>query len=161
MKLFANLLLLSLICQVAIYSQSIKTDIKTLSQNADAIVTGEVVAINSNWGKDKSTIYTDVTLKVDEYIKGNNSQESIIVRCPGGEVDGVGELYSHMPSFTANEEVLLFVKKGTSDMEYSVLDGEEGKIQIAEDRITGEKTTALNMKISVLKAQIKSYVQVK
>lgn len=161
MKLFTNLLILSFIFQAAIYSQSFNTDLKTLSQNADAIITGEVVAINSYWGKDKSMIYTDVTLKVNEYIKGDNSQASIIVRHPGGEIDGIGELYSHMPTFENEEEVLLFAKKDAGSDKYIVYDGENGKIQIIEDRITGEKITALNMKISVLKAQIKNYLRVK
>jgi hypothetical protein len=116
------------------------------------------MAINSVWGKDKSKIYTDVTLAINERIKGGKQGGSIVVRHLGGEVDGVGELYSHMPTFSEKEEVLLFIKE-VADSRYEVLNGEEGKIQIITDETSGVKTTAMNKSLKSFKTQIKNYLE--
>jgi len=142
-------------------SQTIQSDIQSLSKGADVILTGKVTKQNSSWNKDKSRIYTDVTLEVEEYLKGNNGNKTLVVTTPGGEVGEVGELYTHMPRFSKDEEVLLFVKKDTKDMSYKVVNGEEGKIALYTDKKTGEKVTSSNRKISTLKKEIKDYVEQK
>ena len=140
-------------------SQTIQSDIQSLSKGADVILTGKVTKQNSSWNKDKSRIYTDVTLEVEEYLKGNNGNKTLVVTTPGGEVGEVGELYTHMPRFSKDEEVLLFVKKDTKDMNYKVLNGEDGKMTLYTDKKTGEKITSSNKKISKLKNEIKKYVE--
>ena len=140
-------------------SQIIQSDIQSLSKGADVILTGKVTKQNSSWNKDKSRIYTDVTLEVEEYLKGNNRNKTLVITTPGGEVGEVGELYTHMPRFSKDEEVLLFVKKDTKDMSYKVVNGEEGKIALYTDKKTGEKVTSSNRKISTLKKEIKNYVE--
>jgi hypothetical protein len=64
-----------------------------------------------------------------------------------------------MPTFKEKEEVLLFVKKDLTDEKYRVYDGENGKIQIIKNEVTGEKITTLNKKVSDIKALIKSQVE--
>ena len=140
-------------------SQTMPTDIKDLSIGADVILTGKVTKQNSSWNKDKTRIYTDVTLEVEEYLKGNNNNKTLVVTTPGGEVGDVGELYTHMPRFSADEEVLLFVKKDSKDMSYKVLNGEEGKIALYTDKKTGEKVTTSNKKVSTLKNEIKNHIE--
>jgi hypothetical protein len=140
-------------------SQTMPTDIKNLSVGADVILTGKVTKQNSSWNKDKTRIYTDVTLEVEEYLKGNNSNKTLVVSTPGGEVGEVGELYSHMPRFSKDEEVLLFIKKDKKDLSYKVLNGEDGKMTLYTDKKTGEKVTSSNRKISKLKNEIKNYVE--
>jgi hypothetical protein len=76
----------------------------------------------------------------------------------GGEVGDVGEMYSHMPRFQDNEEVLVFLKKEDKSTNYKVFNGEEGKINVVMDPKTGEKVTTSNVQIKSLKAQIKSYI---
>ena len=145
--------------KISTLSQTMPTDIKNLSVAADVILTGKVTKQNSSWNKDKTRIYTDVTLEVDEYLKGNSSNKTLVVTTPGGEVGEVGELYTHMPRFSKDEEVLLFVKKDTKDMSYKVLNGEDGKMTLYTDKKTGEKVTSSNKKISKLKNEIKNYVE--
>jgi hypothetical protein len=140
-------------------SQTIQSDIQSLSKGADVILTGKVTKQNSSWNKDKTRIYTDVSVEVDEYLKGNSSNKTIVVTTPGGEVGEVGELYTHMPRFSKDEEVLLFVKKDTKDMSYKVLNGEDGKMTLYTDKKTGEKVTSSNKNISKLKNEIKNYVE--
>jgi len=139
-------------------AQTSQSELKNLSQNADVIITGKVTQQNSNWNENKTRIYTQATIQVDEYLKGGNTGNSIVVSYLGGEVGDIGELYSHMPKFEDNEEVLVFLEKDDRSTNYKVLNGEEGKINVINDPKTGEKVTTSNVQINSLKAQIKSYI---
>ena len=43
---------------------------------------------------------------MNESLKGTVRENSVDVTYPGGEVGGIGELYTHMPVFDNNESVL-------------------------------------------------------
>jgi hypothetical protein len=135
------------------------TAIKLLSKGADVILTGKVAKQKSSWNKNKTRIYTEATLQVDEYLKGSSSRNSVIVTYPGGEVGDVGELYTHMPRFTNNEDVLVFLKKDEKGADYKVFKGENGKINIINNPQNGEKVTSSNVRINFLKAQIKNFLK--
>jgi hypothetical protein len=140
------------------FAQLTSSGVENMSKNADLIITGKVVEQNSSWNENNTRIYTQATIRVEEYIKGSNNSGSIIVSYPGGEVGDVGEMYSHMPRFENNEDVLVFLKKDDKNTNYKVVNGEEGKINVLTDPKTGEKITASNVQINTLKAQIKSYI---
>lgn len=142
----------------AAFAQLTSSDVERMSKNADIIITGKVVEQNSNWNENNTRIYTQATIQVEEYLKGSNNSGSVIVSYPGGEVGDVGEMYSHMPRFQDNEEVLVFLKKDDKSTNYKVFNGEEGKINVVMDPKTGEKVTTSNVQINSLKAQIKSYI---
>jgi hypothetical protein len=131
---------------------------KVLSAGSDAIVVGKVTQQNSSWNENKTRIYTLATIQVEEYLKGSNNGGSIIVSYPGGEVGDVGELYSHMPKFKTDEFVLLFLKKDDKSTNYKVLNGEEGKINLLNDEVTGEKITSSRVPLNSLKEQISNYL---
>jgi hypothetical protein len=140
------------------FAQLNTSEIKSLSKGADLILTGKVAQQSSSWNENKTRIYTQATIQVEEYLKGSNNGSSIVVSYPGGEVGEVGEMYSHMPRFEDNEEVLVFLKKDDKSTNYKVFNGEEGKINVIIDPRTGEKVTTSNVQINTIKAQIKSYI---
>jgi len=140
------------------YAQLASSEVESMSKNADLIITGKVVEQNSNWNENRTRIYTQATIQVEDYLKGSNNGGAIIVSYPGGEVGDVGELYSHMPKFEDQEEVLVFLKKDEKSTSYKVLNGEDGKINVITDPKTGEKVTSSNVPVNSLKAQIKSYI---
>lgn len=140
------------------FAQVSSTDVKNMSEKADIIITGKVTQQTSSWNEDNSRIYTSATIQVEEYLKGNDSESSVVVRYLGGEVGEVGELYSHMPRFEDREEVLVFLTRDEQNSNYKVFNGSDGKINVVEDQNTGEKVTTSNVKINSLKAQIKSYI---
>jgi len=140
------------------YAQLASSEVESMSKNADLIITGKVTQQNSSWNENQTRIYTQATIQVEEYLKGNANGSSVIVAYPGGEVGDVGELYSHMPRFEDNEEVLVFLKKDDKSTSYKVFNGEAGKISVINDPQTGEKVTTSNVQINSLKAQIKSYI---
>jgi len=78
----------------------------------------------------------------------------VTVNYLGGEVGEIGEMYSHMPSFEDNEEVLVFLKKDEKNTDYKVFSGEEGKITLLNNETTGEKTTNSYVPLNSLKQQI-------
>jgi hypothetical protein len=142
----------------AAFAQLTSSEVESMSKNADLIITGKVVEQNSNWNENNTRIYTQATIQVEEYLKGSNNIGPVIVSYLGGEVGDVGEMYSHMPRFQDNEEVLVFLKKDYKSTNYKVFNGEEGKINVIMDPKTGEKVTTSNVQINSLKAQIKNYV---
>ena len=156
-NIFIQIIIVSIIFALSIHSQQIHVNLKTLTMNSEVILTGKVFKQKSKWNDNKSRIYTDVTIEVDEYLKGQESESTITVRNPGGEVGEVGELYTHMPSFKKEEEMVLFVKKNNYDGKYRVYDGANGKIEIIKNKASGEKYTTSNKKVADLKKQIKSY----
>lgn len=145
--------------QNLILAQTIQSDIKNLSQGADMIITGKVVDQQSQWNSDNSRIYTNVTIQVDEYLKGTDNLDRIVITHLGGEVGSVGETYSHIPTFIDDENVLVFVKKSAKDESLSVFEGEEGKLTLYQNKNTGEKVTSNNIKASDIKKEIKSFVE--
>ena len=125
---------------------------------ADVIITGKVSHNKSGWNENKTRIYTKTTVQVKEYIKGQNNGSYMEIMSPGGEVGEVGELYTHMPRFEDNEEVLVFLKQDGKNKQYKVLSGEEGKITVVTDGKTDDQVTRSNMQLQHLISQIKSFV---
>jgi hypothetical protein len=129
-----------LLCLIplAAFSQSVPADPETLAAHSDIIVVGKVGNRVSEWNSDHSRIQTRVTIAVNDAIKGTSVPEAIEVVVPGGEVDGVGEWYSHTTRFDQNEDVVVFAKN-ESPGKYSVAGGTAGKMTIAQDPVTGRK----------------------
>lgn len=141
-----------------LFSQDNQSIIKKMSKEADVILTGKVVNHDSKWNEDRSKIYTDVTVQVTDLIKGAENNEKIVVRYAGGEVGDVGELYTHMPKFEMEEEVLLFAKLGQENQPYKVLAGESGKITLFRNQSTGSLLTAQNIEITEITKNIQNYI---
>jgi hypothetical protein len=138
------------------FSQQVAARLQQLTKEADVILTGKVTEQQSSWNQNKTRIITHTTIQVEDYIKGDNTGNIVVVNHLGGEVGDVGELYSHMPEFKNDEEVLLFLKKDKSNTGYQVYSGEDGKISIMNNPKTGEKVTALNIPVGVIKKQIRA-----
>ena len=136
-------------------NQAMQKAVQELSDQSDLVVVGKVASINSQWNKDKSRIYTNVTVDVDEFVKGNASSRSIVVRHLGGEVGSVGELYSFAPRFKSNEEVMLFLHKNKSG-EFNVTNGAKGKFRIKEAGTSQLKTLESGVSVQNIKTIIKS-----
>ena len=141
-----------------IQSQQIATNLKTLTKNSEVVLIGKVSEQESKWNENKSRIYTDVTIEVNEYLKGKTEEKSITVSHLGGEVGEVGELYTHIPTFKEQEEMVLFVKMNKNDGKYRVYNGDNGKIEIIENNNSKEKFTKSNKRVDDLRKEIKTYL---
>jgi len=91
----------------------IKKSVEELTYEADAILIGEVEDIESRWNKERTLIYTYVSVSVTEYIKRIleiGEPKEITVKVPGGEVGDIGLKVSDTPEFREGEEVFLFLR---------------------------------------------------
>jgi len=138
-------------------AQGKNINLQKFTLESDAIITGKVIDKKSEWSSDKSRILTHVRIEVGEYLKGNEGN-NIMVTYLGGEVGGVGEIYSHMPDFADKEEVLVFVKKDSND-DFRVFGGEDGKLSITTDPGNTKKRVGENQSLSNMKTRIKDYLE--
>ena len=155
-KGFIQVWLILLVLSTTVFSKDNSEKIEKLSKKADVILTGKVTEKQSSWNASKTRIYTKTTVAVDEFLKGNHPGNSVEIITPGGEVGDVGELYTHMPTFKSDEEVVVFLKKDQQGQTYQVLNGDAGKISVFEDSASGQKVTSSNLSVKQLKTQIKS-----
>lgn len=155
MSLFHGLCLFLLMVAVAQPAPAQKKYLSTdeLAAQADVIVSGKVNALKMEWNGDKSRIQTRVTISVDETMKGAVEGGTLTVLIPGGEVDGVGEWYSHSPRFTSEEEVVVFASKDKAGV-LRVTAGEKGKFLVQKDARTGSKIIPNVGSLQDFKAQI-------
>ena len=118
------------------FSQSKELSTEALAGQAEVVAVGKVTSLVPQWNEDHSRILTRVTLSVDQYIKGGNAGQPLTILVPGGEVDGVGELYSHTAVFQSDESVLVFAQKDRQG-NYRVSAGQQGKYTVKRDDASG------------------------
>lgn len=112
-----------------------------MTEQADVIVVGKVSATASSWAGGRATIQTVATITVDEALKGDIAGSQVQVTVPGGEVDGIGEWYSHSTRFAKDEDVVLFAKKDASGA-LRIRPGSKGKFSVIEDKASGMRMVA-------------------
>ena len=114
--------------QKALATSMLHQDIASLTQSSDAVVRGKVKATQSRWSADHKRIITEVTIEVAEFFKGAGSS-TLVVRQPGGEIDGIGQKVSGLASFSEGEEVVLFLERLEAD-KYRVNGMAQGKYRV-------------------------------
>jgi len=87
-------------------------DLPSLAQQASDVVVGRVESQSARWTQDHSAIFTEVTVRVSQSVKGiSKAGDAIVLRREGGEVGGLGMLVTGAARFTVGEEVVLFLEK--------------------------------------------------
>lgn len=87
-------------------STVVPLSLSDLTARADRIFHGTCVGVRSELVA--GDIVTRLTFAVDEGLKGTVG-DTLALRLPGGELDGVRDEVSGMPSFVPGDEVVLFV----------------------------------------------------
>ena len=134
-------------------AQTTPASTESLARQADVVVVGKVSRVASAWNEDKSRIVTTVTVEVDQQVKGAGASAITLVT-PGGEVDGVGELYSHTAQFKKDEEVVVFAQKDARGR-FRVVAGEQGKLTVKADKTTGIRMVAGDTRLDDLVSHLK------
>lgn len=127
-----------------------------LVERSEVVAVGKVTRMKAEWTPNKTRIVTRVEVAVDEYLKGNTGG-TITILSPGGEIDGVGEWYSHTARFTKDEDVVVFAQKDKKG-EFHVAGGNQGKLSISKQEKTGLARVSDKTTLDDLKAQIKRAV---
>jgi hypothetical protein len=85
--------------------------LEDLSREADTIVLGTVTGRVSAWNDRRTAIQTDVTVTIEETIKGSPGAE-ITFRVAGGIVGDIGMRTSTAPVLHDGDQVVLFLNTG-------------------------------------------------
>lgn len=100
------------------------------------VLTGEVQAIQAQWDAKRRNIYTYVTVKVSEVLKGQIQNDTIVIKQDGGIVGEDEIRIDGAPRYEIGRQVLLFLDTqpdGALTVKYLF----QGKYDIIDDNQTG------------------------
>jgi hypothetical protein len=103
-----------------------KLTVEELTARADSILIGRVIDI-ACYREGEGNIYTQVTLSVEQTIKGE-TQEVVNLRVPGGELNGQAMWVEDAPSFESGERAVIFLQGAEGS--FTVVGGFQGKFTI-------------------------------
>jgi hypothetical protein len=149
--------LLPLLLPIRGMGQSKHVPTEKLTGQAEIVAFGTVKETRSEWNEARTSIRTRVTLVVDEYLKGSGGG-TLDIYVPGGEVDGVGEIYTHMAKFKKGEEVVVFAEKDKKSR-YRVTGGDQGKVLVKSDKLTGRPMVGGTQPLEGYKAEVRGHAQ--
>ncbi|MBF8296576.1 MAG: hypothetical protein HW389_3121 [Bacteroidetes bacterium] len=152
------LFLFALLLPLSLFSQTKLASTTELAQRAEVVAVGKVTSLVSEWNETRTMIRTRVTVAVQEYVKGATSDKLLTLYVPGGEVGGVGELYTHMPSFRPDEDVVVFAEKDKQNR-YRVSNGLQGKLTVKRDKGTGALMVSEGRTLENLTNEVKQVVE--
>jgi hypothetical protein len=114
-----------------------------LTTMAPVVVHGTVQRSVTNWTEDKRGIWTWTEVSVRETLKGPRSA-TVLVKQPGGVLQGIGQSVSGAARFEAGEEVVLFLEPAVDERNaYVVLAMAAGKVTL--EGTTGPKVARRNL----------------
>jgi hypothetical protein len=73
------------------------------------IIRGQVTSTRSYWNPERTLIYSDVNVLVDEYLKGDGPRK-IVLKIPGGTVDDNSQWVSDTPQFSTGNSYVIFLE---------------------------------------------------
>lgn len=112
-----------------------KMSLEDLTREADVILIGNIVDVDSKWGLERDKIYTYSTVSVERYIKGGTGEEELTILSEGGRIGTLFIWVEDTPTFLKDETVLVFLKK--SGKEYNVVGMSQGKYTLKNGVLTG------------------------
>lgn len=148
---------LSLAAAAPAYAQSTARPVEDLARQSEIIAVGKVAATTSEWDRSNDRIVTNVTVNVGEYLKGN-AGNVVTITAMGGEVNGVGEWYSHTASFKKDEDVVVFARRDPGGR-FRVAGGDAGKVKIDRDPKSGSAIVHGNKSLAEFKREISAAMQ--
>jgi hypothetical protein len=133
----------TLFCLATLSSNGAATIVATvadpdMAQDAVAIVTGRVMAIESNWDPHQQQIFTHITLSLDEVLKGEILDAQLTIKQTGGVIGNAYSWVQGSPEFLLGEKALLFLTQN-EDGSLRVAHLYQGKFSILVDSFTLEE----------------------
>ena len=147
-----RLLILCLLIAPVCTAMELVVRLETLVQESDRIVRGKVISLAYRAGTNEygdELIYTDVSIRVAEALKGDRSD--LLLTVEGGTLNRLSLVLSDSPEFQVGEEVLVFAKKEL--LTYVPFAHLQSKYTISKDGIVVEKGMYFrNFKKQILEA---------
>ena len=124
--------LVLLLAAIPLFATTVpKIELPEMVFKADAIIDGHVDSIYSEWDAEKKLIFTYISVRIDESLKGGSSR-SLLIKQLGGRVGGLDMNVAGMPLFSEGEQVLLFLRQQTGST-YEVVGLNQGRYQIIQN----------------------------
>lgn len=111
----------------------LKMSLKDLARKSDAVVMARVEDQVARYDVDKE-IYTYITLKVLDPVKGYHKDDLITIRQLGGQVDNIASIVPGMPTFKKGEEVVVFLSQKDRAGYPWIMGLQQGKYSISQDQ---------------------------
>jgi hypothetical protein len=112
-------------------------DTQRLTEKATGIHVGEVVDRQTARDPQSGMIYTFVTMRVNQTLKGSPT-ETVTLRVPGGQYQDYGMVVHGVASFRQGERALVFVRSDSEKFQ-SVVGMSQGKFRIVRSLLNGEE----------------------
>jgi hypothetical protein len=113
----------------------VELNIEQLVVKSSDVVGATVLGKVSYWNSSKTFIFTRITLRVDEALKGSLPVTGeIYVVVPGGEVEETGLKVEHAAQFETGEKAIVFLNP-EEDSAFNVTGWEQGKYTIENEKI--------------------------
>lgn len=142
--ILAATLLLSILPAGEARALMVELSLEELSSEADAIIIGRVESTASHWNTEQTSIYTTVTVVIENKLKGLPTQDKVTIVVPGGEIDGITQLVSDTPAFEPGEEAIIFIEQLPLQKhqrnkyqlkQYGVFGNFQGKLEIRGNQV--------------------------
>jgi hypothetical protein len=132
-----------------------KFSISDLAKKSETIAVAHVDDVYARWDDNHKEIYTYISLKVLDGVKGSHKNDLLTIRQLGGSVDNLISVVPGMPEFRKGEEVVVFLSPkdragypwvmGLQQGKYSVSTDANGFKQVRND-VEGLRTVSLDGK---------------
>ena len=109
-NLIVTVLLAAILAIPSFATTVVKLDLAQLVQRADMIVEGRVEAVYSQWDGGQRLVFTYVSIRVDDPLKGERRQ-SVLIRQVGGTVGTIQMSVAGVPQFKRGEMAIVFLKR--------------------------------------------------
>ena len=129
-----------------------KFSISDLAKKSETIALARVDDVSSRWDDNHKEIYTFISLKVLDGVKGSRKNDVLTIRQIGGSAEGKISVVPGMPTFAKGEEVVVFLSPkdragypwvmGLQQGKYTVSMDANGFKQVRND-VDGLKTMSL------------------
>ena len=110
----------------------------------DRIVVGEVVRVETDWeptAHGSEAIFTQAVFRVERQVKGEGFAEELILRAPGGYLDGIEQWMPAAPQFGARgDRFIVFLWDEADEFLSNIAYWERGIFRVDEDgRVEGTR----------------------
>jgi hypothetical protein len=124
-------LMVAILAAPAFATTVTKLNLEQLVQRADLIVQGQVESVYSQWNEQLRLVFTYVSIRVDEPLKGG-SRQSVLIRQIGGTVGDIQMSIAGVPQFKPGETAIVFLKhQGVST--FQVVRMNQGLYEVIND----------------------------
>jgi hypothetical protein len=130
-KLIGIALMVAILAAPALATTVVRLNLEQLVQRADLIVQGQVQSVYCQWDEERRLVFTYISIRVDEPLKGERRQW-VLIRQVGGSMGTIRMSVAGVPQFKSGEMAIIFLKS-QDDSTFQVVGMNQGLYEIVED----------------------------